>query len=173
MALVLNGAPQGDDRQAATYRRGTLEWNLKNESLPLPTARVQRQDAHHHVRALWHKAMGAISPNKKKLQIGSPFHYSKLEKGEIRILSIQPGKDEDPLRATLFKRKLEDVRDGYEALSYTWGNPKEKPLDKIMIRDLDAELPQTVNMKTVVQTAVVKSVGGAPFSIRIICIEHS
>ncbi|KAK6451755.1 hypothetical protein FP744_10008006 [Trichoderma asperellum] len=110
--------------------------------------------------------MGAVSPNKKKLQIGSQFRYSKLEKGEIRILSIHPGKDEDPLRATLFKRKLEDVRGGYEALSYTWGNPKEKPLDKIMIRDLDAELPRTVNMKTVVETAVVKSVGGAPFSIR-------
>ncbi|PTB38997.1 uncharacterized protein TrAFT101_007024 [Trichoderma asperellum] len=166
MAQVLNGTLQGDDLLAATYRQGTLEWNLKNESLPLPTVRVQRQDAHYHVRALWHKAMGAVSPNKKKLQIGSQFRYSKLEKGEIRILSIHPGKDEDPLRATLFKRKLEDVRGGYEALSYTWGNPKEKPLDKIMIRDLDAELPQTVNMKTVVQTAVVKSVGGAPFSIR-------
>lgn len=167
MAQVLNGTPQGKDQLAATYSRGTLEWNLKNESLPSPTVRVQRQDAHYHVRALWHKAMGAVSPGKKKLQIGSQFRYSKLDKGEIRILSIQPGKDEDPLRATLFKRKLEDVRDGYEALSYTWGNPKEKPLDKIMIRDLDAELPQTaLNMKTVVQTAVVKSVGGAPFNIR-------
>ncbi|KAL7896603.1 heterokaryon incompatibility domain-containing protein [Trichoderma sp. TUCIM 5745] len=169
MAQVLNGTPQGEVRTAVTYSEGTVEWNLKHKPLPRPVPRVQQQDAHFKVRRkprdAWHNAIGAVITSRKQLQIGPQFHYSKLGTGEIRILSVQPGKDDEPLKATLFKRKLEDVRDRYEALSYTWGNPKEKPLDKIMIRDLDAELPQAVSMKTVVQTAVFKG-WGAPFYIR-------
>jgi hypothetical protein len=169
MAQVPNNSLNGEGRKAATYSEGTSEWNLKHKPLPPPNIRVQRQDAHFGIRQkpkdLWRKAKGALITSRKELQIGPQFHYSKLGAGEIRILSVQPGKDDEPLRATLFKRKLEDVRNGYEALSYTWGNPKEKPLDKIMIRDLDAELPQAVSMKTVVQTAVFKG-WGAPFYIR-------
>ncbi|EHK45117.1 hypothetical protein TRIATDRAFT_318657 [Trichoderma atroviride IMI 206040] len=169
MALVLNNSPQGENRTAAIYSEGTLEWDLKHKRLPPPGIRVQRQDAHFGIRQkpkdLWRKAKGALITSRKELQIGPQFHYSKLGTGEIRILSVQPGKDDEPLKATLFKRKLEDVRNGYEALSYTWGNPKEKPLDKIMIRDLDAALPQAVSMKTVVQAAVFKG-WGAPFYIR-------
>ncbi|KAL7918810.1 heterokaryon incompatibility domain-containing protein [Trichoderma austrokoningii] len=169
MALVLNNSPQEETRVAATYSEGTTEWDLKHKKLPPPGIRVQRQDAHFGIRQkpkdLWRKAKGALITSRKELQIGPQFHYSRLGVGEIRILSVQPGKDDEPLRATLFKRKLEDVRNGYEALSYTWGNPKEKPLDKIMIRDLDAELPQAVSMKMVVQTAVFKG-WGAPFFIR-------
>lgn len=170
MAQVMNGTPQGEVRTAVTYSEGTLEWNLKHKPLPPPVTRVQQQDAHFSIRQkpreAWRNVIGAVITSRKELQIGSPFHYSKLGDGEIRILSVQPGKDDEPLKATLFKRKLEDVRNGYEALSYTWGNPKEKPMDKIMIRDLDAELPQTKTMKMVVQAAVVKTVWGAHFSIR-------
>lgn len=158
--------PQGDDHQAATYGRGTIEYNLQKESLPLPAPRVQRQDAHYS-RALWRKFKGAFIAPKKEISPGSQFPYSKLGEGEIRILSLHPGKGDEPLKATLFKRKLEEVRDGYEALSYTWGNPKDRPSEKIMIRNLDAELPQRADMKLVVKHAVAQSVGGTSFSIRI------
>jgi hypothetical protein len=154
--------PEGD------YRESTLEWNLKHKRLPPPDIRIQPQDANStfQPRNSWRNLKDVITKSRKELQIGPLFRYSKLNVGEIRILSLHPGKDEDPLRAILFKRKLEDVRDGYEALSYTWGNPKEKPLHKIMIRDLDAELPQAASMRTVVHTAIAKSVGGAPFAIK-------
>jgi hypothetical protein len=50
------------------------------------------------------------------------FNYAKLKPDEIRLLSIQPGKEQEQINCIMFKAKLKDVANTYEALSYSWGD---------------------------------------------------
>lgn len=58
--------------------------------------------------------------------------YGTLPEGHIRIMIIEPGKYNDPLRATLMSKKL-DANLHYDALSYVWG--EDLPLHPIKIID--------------------------------------
>ncbi|KAK5991534.1 hypothetical protein PT974_09818 [Cladobotryum mycophilum] len=155
-------APSFDGVPAAIYNQGTEEWAMKNSALPQPKPRISRQDAHFSrsdPKERWFGALKKLQPQ----QIGPQFKYSELDEGEIRILRIQKGTEKDQLKATLFKRKLEDVRGCYEALSYSWG--KERPREEILIRDLDARLPpHAINSDT--WRWAMRAVSGAPFQIR-------
>ena len=130
-------------QEAVIYSKGTPEWKLLNGGLAAPTPRARRADAHQATTAeLFKRAIekaGKSIPNVEPL---SSFRYSKLrtEESEIRILRLYPSKHpDDPLKADLFKRKLEEIDGKYEALSYCWGT--EGPNCEIQIRDLNATSP--------------------------------
>jgi hypothetical protein len=70
------------------------------------------------------KARNHISmpPRKLRNRPAKPYVYEPLFPGEIRILVLSPGEENDSLRATL---EMEDMADRpqYKAISYTWGDP--------------------------------------------------
>lgn len=125
-------------KSAVTYSRGTIEYGLLNGQLEEPTLRARRANAHRpSPRELLRMITGKASFDQLERDNQQQFQYSKLDKGEIRILRLYQSKHPDePLRADLFKRKLEDVKGGYEALSYCWGT--QKATYNIHIRDLNA-----------------------------------
>ncbi|KAI1124343.1 heterokaryon incompatibility protein-domain-containing protein [Nemania abortiva] len=136
-------------RSAVTYSKGTAEYKLLNKPLDEPILRARRANAHRPSPGEWLRiAAGkqrSIQPDRDNEQ---QFQYSKLDEGEVRILRLYQSKHpDDPLRADLFKRKLEDVKGGYEALSYCWGT--QKATYNIHIRDLNATTP---GRKTTLQT---------------------
>jgi len=56
--------------------------------------------------------------------------YSELDiqAGDIRLVVLYPGKTGEPIRCSLIQESLTQVR-SYEALSYTWGDPRDtKPI---------------------------------------------
>ncbi|KAK4442324.1 hypothetical protein QBC34DRAFT_488900 [Podospora aff. communis PSN243] len=131
-----NGVPvQGE---AVSYSRGTPEWKILNKRLGSPALRIRRADAHQPTtRDVFKKALEFYGKVVPEVDHGSPSPYSKLGEGEIRILRLYHSKHpDDPLKADLFKRKLDDVKGDYEALSYCWGT--EGPTHEIQIRDLNA-----------------------------------
>jgi hypothetical protein len=158
-------------KPAATFEAGTVEHNLLYGRLARPRERVQRGNAHHEAsrpRERWRSAVRTVV---KDFLPGTQFRYSKIEKGEIRILCIHPGSGTQPLKASLFKRRLEEAFDGYEALSYCWGNPSEKATHEILIRDLNATLPEFKSEKykpsgEVIFRMAVKATFEIPFPIR-------
>ncbi|KAI0465693.1 hypothetical protein F4859DRAFT_507861 [Xylaria cf. heliscus] len=80
------------EQLAVTYSRGTIEYKLLNKALEEPTLRARRANAHRP----------------------SPGELFRIDAG-------RSFKDlDEPLRADMFKRKLEDVEGGYEAPSYYW-----------------------------------------------------
>lgn len=74
--------------------------------------------------------MAAYSPSTAKLPLmrgngGSElFSYRQLATDELRILVIEPGRSNDPLRGIIAHRKLGDPGNSYTALSYVWGSSK-------------------------------------------------
>ncbi|KAI1742790.1 heterokaryon incompatibility protein-domain-containing protein [Xylaria scruposa] len=129
------------DRSAVTYSRGTIEYKLLNKKLEEPALRARRANAHRPSPGeLLRIAAGRSLSAQLERENEQQFQYSKLGEGEIRILRLYQSKHPDePLRADLFKRKLEDVEGGYEALSYCWGT--QKATYNIHIRDLNAMTP--------------------------------
>ncbi|KAI3317242.1 heterokaryon incompatibility protein-domain-containing protein [Xylariaceae sp. AK1471] len=127
-----------DAKSAVTYSRGTIEYKLLNKSLEEPALRARRANAHRPSPGeLLRIAAGRTLPVQLERENEQQFQYSKLDKGEIRILRLyQSKRPDEPLRADLFKRKLEDVEGGYEALSYCWGT--QKATYNMHIRDLNA-----------------------------------
>lgn len=125
---------------AVIFKKGTTEYSLLCEELKPPPERVRRGNAHQPppVRERWHSAVRDVV---RMFVQDNHFEYSKIQKGEFRILCIHKGSPSEGLKASLFKRKLVDCYGGYEALSYCWGGPNEKNTEKIMIRDLNATLP--------------------------------
>jgi len=136
-------APTGDTTagQAVMYSKGTAEWKILNRSLGYPAPRARRADAHQPTtREVFTKAIEFYGKVVPEVDHGVPFPYSKLDKEEIRILRLYPSKHpDDPLKADLFKRKLDEVKIEYEALSYCWGT--DGPTHEIQIRDLNAASP--------------------------------
>jgi hypothetical protein len=130
-----------DAKSAVTYSRGTIEYKLLNKTLEEPALRARRANAHRPSPGEWLRiAAGRSLPVQLEKENEQQFQYSKLDDGEIRILRLYQSKRADePLRADLFKRKLEDVEGGYEALSYCWGI--QKATYNIHIRDLNATTP--------------------------------
>ncbi|KAI1747571.1 heterokaryon incompatibility protein-domain-containing protein [Xylaria castorea] len=128
-------------KSAVTYSRGTVEYRLLNKSLEEPGLRARRADAHRPSPGEWLRiTTGKNWSIQLERNNEQHFQYSKLDKGEIRILRLYQNQHPDePLRADLFKRKLEDIKDGYEALSYCWGT--QKAAYNIHIRDLNATTP--------------------------------
>lgn len=55
------------------------------------------------------------------------FSYEPLEKGQIRVLRLQPGTSHEPIVTSLLHLQLRSGEDyvlsDYETLSYTWGSP--------------------------------------------------
>ncbi|KAI0099634.1 heterokaryon incompatibility protein-domain-containing protein, partial [Nemania sp. FL0031] len=135
------GEASSSTKSAVTYSRGTVEYKLLNKPLEEPTLRARRANAHRPSPGEWLR----ITTGKRwSIQLErdneQQFQYSKLGEGEIRILRLYQSKHpDDPLRADLFKRKLEDITGGYEALSYCWGT--QKATYNIHIRDLNATTP--------------------------------
>src|ERR1700712_232757 len=54
------------------------------------------------------------------------FQFTDLEPREITLLTLHPGKSEDPIHCSLEAVTLEDAKGRYEALSYTWGGTTHK-----------------------------------------------
>lgn len=54
------------------------------------------------------------------------FTYDRLDKGQIRLLALLSGLEDEPLTATLITVELSDSHNVYHALSYDWGSD-EKP----------------------------------------------
>lgn len=126
-----------------------LDADLARE-LPVPERRQKRCDAHMDrkaLRELWYKGVPKLDGARKKrnrLVPENEFQFDKLEKGEIRLLSLHPhktGEPTSPLVARLFTRRLDEVRGRYEALSYTWGDQNVRPREIIHIRNASHRLP--------------------------------
>src|ERR1700761_6405789 len=81
------------------------------------------------------------------------FNYSPIANDEIRLLTIQKGRQEDQMNCTISKWKLSEVKECYEALSYCWGT--EKPDCAIFIQDLNGPLPGLHNKKMRFEDAVL------------------
>jgi hypothetical protein len=53
------------------------------------------------------------------------MEYKALNQGEIRLILLEPGKDDDVVKLSLLQSlKLDDVP-AYYGLSYTWGDPND------------------------------------------------
>ncbi|KAI1108734.1 heterokaryon incompatibility protein-domain-containing protein [Nemania sp. NC0429] len=128
-------------KSAVTYNRGTVEYKLLNGDLEEPSLRTRRANAHRPSPGEWLRiTTGKRWSIELKQEDEQLFQYSRLDEGEIRILRLyQSKRSDDPLRADLFKRKLEDIIGRYEALSYCWGT--QKPTHHIQIRDLNVATP--------------------------------
>lgn len=118
--------------------------------LPAPEPRHKRGSAHmdrKELRQLWYKGIPKLDDARKKRNRLIPqdeFQYEKLEKGHIRLLSLNPhkfGEPSSPLYARVFTRRLDEVRGRYEALSYTWGDQSVRPKEVINIRNANPLLP--------------------------------
>ena len=55
----------------------------------------------------------------------SSYVYSPLAQGEIRLLTLLPGKAEEPICCLLNHHGLSSVTNQYEALSYMWGSQED------------------------------------------------
>ncbi|KAJ3578500.1 hypothetical protein NPX13_g2064 [Xylaria arbuscula] len=134
-------------KSAVTYNPGTTEWKLLNGSLAEPGLRARRANAHRPSPGeLLRITTGKISSIQLESEHEQQFQYSELGEGEIRILRLYQNKHPDePLRADLFKRRLEDVAGRYEALSYCWGT--QKATHNIHIRDLNATANRQSNAR--------------------------
>ncbi|KAF2963801.1 hypothetical protein GQX73_g9772 [Xylaria multiplex] len=139
LAAAVEGS--SNPKSAVTYSRGTIEYKLLNKALEEPTLRVRRANAHRPSPGEWLRiTTGKTWSIQLERENEQQFQYSELDEGEIRILRLYQSKHPDePLRADLFKRKLEDITGGYEALSYCWGT--QKATYNIHIRDLNATAP--------------------------------
>jgi hypothetical protein len=154
---------------------------IHNGEWPKPEPRAKRENPHQDRRQIkekWFKAARAV--NDKKPDLG--FQYSELQEGEIRLLTLHPGKPADPvrgkpadpLRGALFHCRLDKVFGCYEALSYCWGLASDKASDEITIKNLNlpdwrsepnvADVGKKTNMRSL-QRALV-DVGGTKFPIR-------
>lgn len=131
----------GPQRPKIIFREDTEEYNLLYGPLAKPHQRADRGPAHPvPIQTPKQRLRSAFNRYLREKVEENIFPYSRLEKGEIRILRLHPGSGSASLNGDLFKRKLEEARDGYEALSYCWGGPNEKASETIMIRDLNATL---------------------------------
>lgn len=64
---------------------------------------------------------GSVSPSRRRLGDTRYKHSSlNLQRNEIRLLRLLPGKNDDGIECELFKESLNELR-SYSALSYTWG----------------------------------------------------
>jgi hypothetical protein len=53
------------------------------------------------------------------------YQYQKLGDGDIRLLLLQSGHSEDPIRISIVHSRLTKIpEDSFEALSYAWGDAK-------------------------------------------------
>jgi hypothetical protein len=53
------------------------------------------------------------------------YTYTPLERGHIRLMNLEPALDSHaPIRFSFHKDQLSDLEARYEAMSYTWGEPK-------------------------------------------------
>jgi hypothetical protein len=91
-------------------------------------------------------------------QTPNNWHYTKLERDEIRLLQVQPYKsDDDPIICILFKAKRQEVSNGYEALSYSWGDiPKIYHPIWIEDRDSPGEEPYKDAMKMAAELTLLE-----------------
>ncbi|KAK1833545.1 heterokaryon incompatibility protein-domain-containing protein [Podospora conica] len=138
VANGLESPTDPEDITAVRYTRGTAEWRILNSPLGAPPLRVRRANAHRPTAIeLWKKAIQQSGKPVPNVDHTSHFRYSKLGSQEIRLLRLYQSKHpEDPLKADMFKRRLEDVKGQYEALSYCWGTGAAD--HEIQIRDLNA-----------------------------------
>lgn len=89
--------PLDDARnRVATYGPGTLEHNLLYGPLSRPRERAVRGNAHQapKARKRWRTTIQTVI---KDFLQGPNFKYSKVKKGEIRILCPDPGSSDKPL----------------------------------------------------------------------------
>lgn len=91
------------------------------------TSRVARQavtEALHFLPAKSIHVQQTMDRLKKAITRGrARLIYRPLQSNEIRILTLKPGSGPDPIACTLRHVSLDDQPE-YEALSYTWGDPK-------------------------------------------------
>jgi len=55
-------------------------------------------------------------------QIGEPYGKGSLTEGDIRLLLLEPGQLDQPVRCTISAGRAADWANRYVALSYTWGS---------------------------------------------------
>lgn len=58
-------------------------------------------------------------------------HYSHLNEGEIRLITLEPGSPGSRIQCSIGVFRLDQVRNEYEALSYAWGDPKRTTTIKV------------------------------------------
>src|SRR5690242_18457560 len=56
----------------------------------------------------------------------SPIRYNKLGDREMRVMLIEPGQGDDELQCQLVTQSIDNILQPYCALSYTWGDQKDK-----------------------------------------------
>ena len=56
------------------------------------------------------------------LLLADMYEYTKLETGQIRVMQIQPDLHDGLLQCSLQSTVLAAAKDGFTALSWTWGN---------------------------------------------------
>jgi hypothetical protein len=96
---------------------------------------VQPRDDKETFRRYIRHGSGAGADNKKEAIKAlwdfrrTRYKYTPLNEGEIRLLSIHPGKDDAPIECTIAVRNLSEVKKKYQALSYTWGAAPADPAE--------------------------------------------
>jgi hypothetical protein len=132
--------PNEEEAPAITFAPGSAQWELLHGRLEKPAERVKPGDAHTPPKGK--ERLKSVVQNVMRNHLDEPdLWYTRLRSGEIRLLQLQPGQGDQPLMACLFARKLDDVKQRYEALSSCWGNPRERAKYKVTIQDLNASLP--------------------------------
>lgn len=61
------------------------------------------------------------------------YEYKSLNKNAIRLLQLEPGAYDDPLRGRLFHADIDKAQQQYMALSYVWGRPDYNHMHLIRI----------------------------------------
>ncbi|KAF5609078.1 heterokaryon incompatibility het-6 [Fusarium subglutinans] len=95
-------------------------------------------------REISHSEKHTVEPTQTLSAALPHYHYPALKSlGTVRVLSLEPGQPESPLRGTLEEAHASSLKD-YEALSYVWADPgpSDRP-HEIIIREnnQDALLP--------------------------------
>lgn len=162
-----------DQLLAVIYHKRTDAYRLLNEPLKPPQPRIERGDPH-RTRPQPKERLKQSFQAYLLLQHERPFEYTKVQKGQIRLISLHKADPKKPLRASMFIRKLEDVYGGFEALSYCWGSPTERATEEISVRNLNATLSdfeknvhtEKASDKWRITARAVSSTLSSPFHIR-------
>ena len=87
-------------------------------------------------------AVAEIDLHRMRATTAAPTElYSALSEGEIRLLSLLPGKSSDDITCRLMPSFAETA--SFEALSYTWGDPRSGTRT-IMLNEIRS--PVTLNL---------------------------
>lgn len=124
-------------------RTATHEWIILNKSLHRPALRVRRADPRPplNARAAFRRALLAYGnrfgeASQHSFSRSFPYTNFALAKSGFSASAQGNAQTNHSLKADIFRRKLQDVKQQYEALSYCGGT--DAATHEIQIRDLNA-----------------------------------